>query len=90
METLEDKKKERAANGKEVAELKGEQSLGSDELLESFPQQEEKTSLYLEDHPMTCKWLITMVSKFPKWGCSPSKWPQWKRLIGWGILAPSS
>ena len=32
----EDKKKERAANGKEVAELKGEQSLGSDELLESI------------------------------------------------------
>jgi len=21
---------------------------------------------YLEDHPRTCKWLITMVSKFPK------------------------
>ena len=21
------------------------------------------------------KWLITMVSKSPKWGCSPSKWP---------------
>ena len=23
------------------------------------------------------KWLITMVSKSPKWGCSPSKWPKW-------------
>ena len=25
---------------------------------------------YLEDHPRTCKWLIT-----PNWGYSPSKWP---------------
>ncbi len=23
------------------------------------------------------KWLITMVSKSPKWGCSPSKWLKW-------------
>ncbi len=23
------------------------------------------------------KCLITMVSKSPKWGCSPSKWPKW-------------
>ena len=23
------------------------------------------------------KWLITMVSKSPKWGYSPSKWPKW-------------
>ena len=23
------------------------------------------------------KWLITMVSKSPNWGCSPSKWPKW-------------
>ncbi len=23
------------------------------------------------------KWLITMVSKSPKKGCSPSKWPKW-------------
>ena len=23
------------------------------------------------------KWLITMVSKSPKWGCSPYKWPKW-------------
>ena len=22
-----------------------------------------------------CKWMITMVSTSPKWGCSPSKWP---------------
>ena len=22
-------------------------------------------------------WLITMVSKFPKWGYSPYKWPKW-------------
>ena len=29
---------------------------------------------YLEDHPRTCKWLITMVSKSPKWGYSPYKW----------------
>ena len=34
----------------------------------------------LEDHPSGCKWLVTMVSKSPKWGCgTPSKWP--KRLI---------
>ena len=28
---------------------------------------------YLEDHPMTCKWLITMVrvTKSPNWGCEP-------------------
>ena len=31
----------------------------------------------LEDHPRTCKWLITMVSKSPKWGYSPYKWPKW-------------
>ena len=31
---------------------------------------------YLEDHPMTWKWLITMVSKSPK-GCSRSKSPRW-------------
>ena len=33
---------------------------------------------YLEDHPMTCKWLITMVIVFvPKtWGYgTPYKWP---------------
>ena len=23
------------------------------------------------------KWLITMVSKSPNWGCSPSKWLKW-------------
>ena len=23
------------------------------------------------------KWLITMVSKSIKWGCSPCKWPKW-------------
>ena len=23
------------------------------------------------------KWLITMVSKSPKWDCSPSKWAKW-------------
>ena len=34
----------------------------------------QKTS-YLEDHPRTRKWLVTMVSKSPKWGCSPYKWP---------------
>ena len=28
------------------------------------------------------KWLITMVSKSPKWGYSPYKWP--KRLINGG------
>ena len=28
------------------------------------------------------KWLITMVSKSPKWDYSPYKWPKW--LIYWG------
>jgi len=37
----------------------------------------ETTITYLEDHPRTCKWLITMVSKSPKWGYSPSKWAKW-------------
>ena len=23
------------------------------------------------------KWLVTMVSKSPKWGYSPYKWPKW-------------
>ena len=23
------------------------------------------------------KWLVTMVSKSPNWGCSPCKWPKW-------------
>ena len=32
---------------------------------------------YLEDHPRTRMWLISMVSKSPKWGYSPSKWPKW-------------
>ena len=33
---------------------------------------------YLEDHPRTCKWLVTMVSKSPKWGYgTPYKWPKW-------------
>ena len=31
---------------------------------------------YLEDYPMTCKWLITMVIVSPhKWAYSPFKWP---------------
>ena len=31
---------------------------------------------YSEDHPRTCKWLITMVKKSCKYGCgTPSKWP---------------
>ena len=29
---------------------------------------------YLEDHPIS-KWLISMVSKSPNWGCSLYKWP---------------
>ena len=31
---------------------------------------------HLEDHPMTCTWLITIVSKSPK-GYSPAKWAKW-------------
>ena len=46
------------------------------------PDRENETE-YLEDHPMTCKWLITMVSKSAEWGCSPSKWP--KQLIIGGV-----
>ena len=34
-------------------------------------------SPHLEDHPRTRKWLITVVSKSPKQGWSPSKWPKW-------------
>ena len=34
----------------------------------------------LEYHPRTGKWLIAVVSKSIKYGCSPSKWPL-KRLI---------
>ena len=30
------------------------------------------------------KCLITMVSKFPKWGCSPYKWPF--MAYRWGLL----
>lgn len=30
----------------------------------------------LEDYPKGCVWLITMVTKSPKWGCFPlQKWP---------------
>ena len=29
------------------------------------------------------KWLITMISKSPNWGCSPSKWPKW--LVNGGV-----
>ena len=51
-----------------------------------------KPPTYLEDHPMTCKWLTTMVSKSPKWGYSPYKWPfhglqmevtNYLRYLGW-------
>ena len=40
---------------------------------------------YLEDHPRTCKWLITMVNKSPKGsGCgTPSKWPNFM-AYKWG------
>ena len=34
----------------------------------------QKCALRWQDHPRTCKCLITMVSQSPK-GCSPSKWP---------------
>ena len=35
-------------------------------------------TLYLEDHPMTCMWLVIMVSfSSPNWGCSASKWLKW-------------
>ena len=36
-----------------------------------------KWGWYLEDHPRTYKWLITMVSKSPKKGCSPYKLAKW-------------
>ena len=38
---------------------------------------------YLADHPRTRNWLITMVGKSPKQGCSPYTWPQYK----WGLLS---
>ena len=33
--------------------------------------------VYLEDHPMTCNYLVTMIKEVPKtWGCgTTSKWP---------------
>ena len=30
-----------------------------------------KVGPYLKDHPMTCKWLMTMVSKSPNWVFGP-------------------
>ena len=32
------------------------------------------------------KWLITMVSKSPNWGYSPSKWPKWLINGGYYLL----
>ena len=43
--------------------------------LASFREGRLQVAPHLEDHPRTCKWLMTMVSKFPKWGYSPYKWP---------------
>ena len=40
----------------------------------------------LEDHPMTCKWLTTMVSKSSNWGYSVSKWPEWLINEGYQLL----
>ena len=38
-----------------------------------FGWRSEGTRNIMEDHPIGCKWLITMVSKSPNWGYSPSK-----------------
>ena len=38
-------------------------------------------SIYLEDHPRTRKWLITMVSE-----SGPSKWPKWLINGGYYVL----
>ena len=35
--------------------------------------------------PVT-KWLTTLVSKSPKWGCSPSKWAKWLINGGYYLL----
>ncbi len=32
------------------------------------------------------KWLLTIVSKSPNWGCSPSKWPKWLINGGYYVL----
>ena len=40
------------------------------------PKENPQMEHYLEDHPMTCKWLVAMVNKSPNWGCSPPKWPK--------------
>ena len=41
---------------------------------------------YLEDHPVS-KWLTTMVSKSPKWGYSPYKWPKYAQMAyKWRLL----
>ena len=40
-------------------------------------------AVVLDEGPLTwriipvSKWLVTMVSKSPKWGYSPYKWPKW-------------
>ena len=42
---------------------------GNDETyVESYPSEDQcvKVSRYLEDHPMTCKWLLTMVIVSPQ------------------------
>ena len=43
---------------------------------------------YLEDHPMTRKWLLTMVIVSPlTGGCgTPSKWPKWLVNGGYYLL----
>ena len=35
------------------------------------------------------KWLVSMVSKSPKQGCSPSKWPKWLINVGYYLLTNS-
>ena len=39
------------------------------------------------DFPLTSsKWLMSMVNKSPKKGCSPSKWPKWLINGGYWLL----
>ena len=51
------------------------------QLVQDFSHQQYKQILTWRIIPFS-KWLKTMISKSPKWGYSPSKWPKW--LILWG------
>ena len=56
----------------------------------NFPLKNDVGVIYLEDHPMTCKWIITMVSKSPKdrvVGCTPSIHGRTLWLMSMGVTS---